>query len=126
MKGVISLLVALLLMGSASAYYVSVRDNTFVPAYSLVGIAAGRQVVKSLSVHPRQVMSDEIRGSNFRPETFYLAWGVHKGVVVPSPVYLPVTVGYDHSVVSHISNAEQRDINPLNRRSGAYIGRYGL
>ena len=126
MKTIVLGLLTLVLMSSVSAYYVSLRDNAFVPAYSIVGIAAGRQVIRTLGTHPRQVTSDEVRGSNFRPETFYMAWGVQKGRVMPKESYMPTTVMYDHTLNTQISNAEQREINPLDRTSGAYIGRYGL
>ena len=116
----------LLMLSSVSAYYVAVRDNTFVPAYSMVGIAAGRQVVRSMSAPPKQVLSDEVRGSSFRPVTFYQAWGIQKGAVVPKRQSMPVTVSFNALSSSHISNAPQRDINPLNRRTGPYIGRYGI
>ncbi|MEK6964206.1 MAG: hypothetical protein AABX70_07300 [Nanoarchaeota archaeon] len=128
MKAIVLVLIGLFMVSMVNAYYVSVRDNTFVPAFSMVGIAAGKQVVKSIDARPKQVVSDEVRTSSFRPITFYQAWGVHKGVVVPKQQSAPVTVSFNALDVTRRSNAIQRNINPLNRRAhpGYYIGRYGI
>ncbi len=128
MKAIVLVLMGLFMVSMVNAYYVSVRDNTFVAAYSMVGIAAGKQVIKSIDAPHRQVVSDEDRLSEFRPVTFYQAWGIQNGRIVPKQVSAPVTVSFNALDVSRLSNAVQRNINPLNRRANPseYIGRYGI